>query len=124
MHAIVAARTEGNQIPLIIVALLAPQLPVVDLQVLRRATKLASPTIPIQHLLTKLPVGLRIEFSARSFRPNSHHDAFCRICPRNSCCCSQGRNLKNLVIECSNISGFPLSRFAPARKSAQIISRQ
>jgi hypothetical protein len=34
------------------------------------------------------------------------------------------RRLKNCRIECSNISGFPLSRFAPARKSAQIISRQ
>src|SRR5437016_10156398 len=34
-----------------------------------------------------------------------------------------GRNLKNCWIECSNISGLPLSRFAPARKSVQIISK-
>jgi hypothetical protein len=38
--------------------------------------------------------------------------------------CSSGRNLKNLVIENSNVAGSPLSRLAPARKSAQIISRQ
>jgi hypothetical protein len=38
--------------------------------------------------------------------------------------CSPGRNLKNLVIEYSSVAGSPLSRFAPAKKSAQIISRQ
>jgi hypothetical protein len=32
--------------------------------------------------------------------------------------------LKNLVIENNSVSGSPLSRLAPARKSAQIISRQ
>jgi hypothetical protein len=31
---------------------------------------------------------------------------------------------KNRVIENSNVSGSPWSRFAPARKSAQIISKQ
>ena len=34
-----------------------------------------------------------------------------------------GRNLKKLMIDLSKISGFPLSRLALARKSAQIIAR-
>jgi hypothetical protein len=29
--------------------------------------------------------------------------------PKNACCCSPGKNLKNPVIEYSNISGFPLN---------------
>jgi hypothetical protein len=36
----------------------------------------------------------------------------------------RGTNLKNLVIENSRVSGSPLSRLAPAKKSAQIISKQ
>ena len=35
-----------------------------------------------------------------------------------------GRKLKNLAIESNNISGFPQSKLASTRKSAQIISRQ
>ena len=34
-----------------------------------------------------------------------------------------GRSLKKLMIDLSKISGFPLSRLALARKSAQIIAR-
>ncbi len=37
---------------------------------------------------------------------------------RLTCLCSSGRNLKNFVIENSRISGSPLSRLAPARKSS------
>ena len=43
---------------------------------------------------------------------------------RNCRCCSLGRNSKKRVIELSKISGLPFARFDPARKSAQIISRQ
>ena len=34
------------------------------------------------------------------------------------------KKLEKRVIENSNVSGSPLSRFAPAKKSAQIISKQ
>jgi len=52
------------------------------------------------------------------------HDAFSVICSTNACRCSPGRNLKNRETECKSVSGSPWSRFAPARKSAQIISKQ
>src|SRR2546426_2596981 len=50
---------------------------------------------------------------------NAVHDAFSVICWTNACRCSPGRNLKNRETECKSTSGFPLSKFAPARKSAQ-----
>src|SRR5437588_11718503 len=95
-----------------------------DLQVRCCAADLALPRVSLQDLTTKLFVGFRIQFQPRLLGPNPTHEAFWFACARNSCLCSLGRNLKNCRIECSSISGFPLSRFAPARKSAQIISRQ
>ena len=50
--------------------------------------------------------------------------AFSVTWSKKTCRCSPGKNLKKCEIEFSSRSGFPLSRFAPARKSAQIISRQ
>jgi hypothetical protein len=47
----------------------------------------------------------------------------CEILKKGSLLLSR-RNLKSRDSECSSTSGFPSSRFAPATKSAQIISRQ
>src|ERR1019366_5676918 len=55
---------------------------------------------------------------------NHSQDAYSRRFSRKACCCSPGKNLKYREIELSRISGSPLSKCAPARKSAQIISRQ
>jgi hypothetical protein len=52
------------------------------------------------------------------------HDALSVTWCRNVCVSSPGRNLKNRNADCKRPSGFSFSRFVPARKSAQIISRQ
>src|ERR1039458_3557721 len=71
-------------------------------------------------------LNLAFSLGGDAGRVGSHlaHDAFSLRPLRNACRCSSGRNLKNLVIENSSISGSPWSRLAPARKSAQIISKQ
>ena|SRR6266404_9640535 len=116
--------TEGNQVQLGIVSGLASVLFMMDLKIHPCAASLASPAIPLQDLSTELLVRFRIQPQTRMFWSDWAHEARPSSCSRNACCCSQGRNLKNCLIDCNNISGFPSSRCAPARKSAQIISRQ
>ena len=119
-----AARAQRDQIRLLVFALLTPQLLVVDMQVFLGATELASPAIALQHLFSQLIVHLGIKPQARLFGSNPLHEAFPVTSWRKACRCSPGRNLKNLDIDCSSRVGSSFSRFAPARKSAQIISKQ
>jgi hypothetical protein len=58
------------------------------------------------------------QLKPNGLQANRAHEAFSLKPSRNSCFCSPGRHLKNLVIENSSISGSPLSRLAPARKSS------
>jgi hypothetical protein len=116
--------TESDQVFLGILAGVAAKLFVVDFQVRHRAALLTPPPVATEDLLPQSFVGLGVEPQAHGLWANRAHDAFSFRPPRNACLCSPGRNLKNLVIENNNVSGSPLSRLAPARKSAQIISRQ
>src|SRR6476646_10616908 len=95
-----------------------------DLQVLAGTTDLASPAVAAQNLFSELFVWLVIKPEARSLGSNPLHDAFSVTSCRKACRCSPGRNLKNREIDCRSTVGSSFSRFAPARKSAQIISRQ
>lgn len=119
-----AAGAQSYQVRFIVVAPLAPQLLVVDMQILPGTTELASPAIASQHLFSELVVWLWIEPQAWPLGSNPGHEAFSVTWCRKACRCSPGRNLKNLEIDCSSTVGSSFSRFAPARKSAQIISRQ
>ena len=95
-----------------------------NLKISKAAAGLTSPSVPLQDFSTELLVGFGSEPQAGMFGSDRIHEARWEICDKKACFCSPGRNLKNRLIECSNISGLPLSRFAPARKSAQIISKQ
>ena len=116
--------TQGNQIQVVIRALLAAQLLVVHLQVLFATTDLASPSIAAQHVFAELVVQNGIEPHPGLFGWNPVHEVFSVTRCRNACRCSPGRNLKKRDIDWSSAVGSSLSKFAPARKSAQIISRQ
>ena len=119
-----AVGAQGNQVRIVIRALLAAQLLVVDLQVLSGTTDLASPAIAPQYLFSQLVIRFGIKPQARSLGSNSLHEAFSVTSCRKACRCSPGRNLKNRDMDCRSTVGSSFSRFAPARKSAQIISRQ
>ena len=96
---------------------------VVNLQVRPGAAALTLPTIAAQHLLPKAFLQLGITPPTRTFGQNLVHDAFSVTSCRKACLCSPGRNLKNRDMDCRRTVGSSFSRFAPARKSAQIISR-
>jgi hypothetical protein len=124
VQSLMAASAEGNQVQIVIVSLPAAQLLVVDLQVLSGTTDLAFPVVPTQYLFSEVFVELGIKLQTRSLGSKSLHEAFSVTSCRKACRCSPGRNLKNRDIVRSSMVGSSFSRFAPARKSAQIISRQ
>jgi hypothetical protein len=124
MQCFVTVSTEGDEVQIVVVALLAPQLLVVDMQILPGTTELASPPIARQYLFPQLVIRFGIKPQARPFGSNWLHEAFSVTSWRNACRCSPGRNLKKRDMDCSSTVGSSFSRFAPARKSAQIISRQ
>ena len=65
VQAFMAAGAQGNQVQIVIRALLAAQLLVVDLQVLSGTTDLASPAIAAQHLFSEPVVWFAIEPQTR-----------------------------------------------------------
>ena len=107
-----------------IVATLAAQLLVMDVQVLSETTDLASPIIAAQYLFSKFFILFRIKPQPGALWPDSVHETCSAISCRKACRCSLGKNLKNLDMDCRSTVGSSQLRFAPARKSAQIISRQ
>jgi hypothetical protein len=115
---------KSDQILLRVVTGLAAKFLVVHLKIRHQATALASPTVSTQYLQAQGFVQLGSKPLRRILWSNPVHDAFSRAWATNAFCCSAGRNLKQREIEWKSRSGHPLSRFAPARKSAQIISRQ
>ena len=124
VNVFMAVGAEGNQILFRIVAALAAKLLVVNLQVRPGSARLASPAVAAQNLLSESFVPLGIKPQARLFGSNPVHEAFSVTSCRKACRCSPGRNLKNRDMDCRSTVGSSFSRFAPARKSAQIISRQ
>jgi len=120
----VAGTAERNQILFCIVARVAAKFLVVNFQVRHPPARLTPPAVATQYLLPKNFIRCRIQPQGYGPWAERAHEAFSFRLTRNACLCSPGRNWKNLLIENSSISGSPWSRFAPARKSAQIISRQ
>jgi hypothetical protein len=57
-----------------------------------------------------------------SAAPKAHDDSF--VIGNDDVLAINVWKEKNLMTDCNKASGFPPSKFAPARKSAQIISRQ
>ena len=119
-----ACRTKCNQILLRIVAGLAAEFFVMDFKIGHCATRLASPAVAMQHLVAQIVVLAGLEPQRCTFRSDPSYNAFSVTWCRNVCLSSPGRNLKNRKADCKRISEFSFSRFAPAKKSAQIISKQ
>jgi hypothetical protein len=72
----VARSAKCDQIFFAIVARVAPEFLVMNLQVGYRSAQLASPAVAAQHLFTKLRVKDRIQPQARTLLQNPIEDAF------------------------------------------------
>jgi hypothetical protein len=95
-----------------------------DLKVLPPPTVLASPVVSPEDLETKTLIYVFSEHQSRRLWTDRGHETLSLTCCMKACFSETGKNLKNLSMDCNRISGLPFSKFAPARKSAQIISRQ
>src|SRR5438270_13697465 len=124
MHFLMASGTQCDQVVLGVVAQVTPELLVMNLKIAQAAARLTFPYIPLQDFATELLVGLGRKSQARMFWSDRIYAVRGLACDKNAIFCSPGRNLKNLEMDCNSSAGSPWSRLAPAKKSAQIISRQ
>ena len=123
MQVAMASGADRDQILLGIITQPTARLHMMHLKLSDAPTKLAAPPVALQYLPAQFSIGFWVESQSRASWAKRHHEAF-RTCSRNSCCLGCGRNPKSRPSEISKASGFPFSRLAPAKKSAQIISRQ
>ena len=118
-----AFSTGGNQVFFGILAATAAEVNMMDVEIAAAPTELAPPSIASQDFPGQRGVLLCLE-AKRPVFSELRHQAVRLIPSRNCSCWAPDRKLKNRRSERTSISGSPFSRFAPARKSAQIISRQ
>jgi hypothetical protein len=119
----VTAAAQDDEVLFAIRPQLAPPDKVVDLELISATALLTSPAITLQDFQLQLAVTLGVEPKPPSFSKVATHAD--RLMSRKNCCwCAAERNAKNRRSDVNSTSVLPFSRFAPARKSAQIISRQ
>jgi hypothetical protein len=118
----VTLETQRNEIALRIISLTTSKLGVVDLQIRHRAADLASPAIALKHLQAKPLIGIDVQANTHRFGQTGH--AASVTSARNSSFWTSGRNRNKRSTEHKSTLGLPFSTCAPAKKSAQIISRQ
>ena len=118
-----APDTKGNQILGRIITQAAPRLNVMDLKAFHTPTPLASPADSLPDSATELAMSFGIKPQAWPFGTHSSQSAtwtFSRSC----LICGFGRLSTSRVSEGKSAFWFPVSKLTPARKSAQIISKQ
>ena len=123
MHALVTPTTKNYQIGFDIIAQSAPPLNVMDLKILHAPARLTTPAIALQDFAAELAISFRIKPQAWSLRTDLIKSVACtssRSCFR----CGFGRPMTSRVRHGSRASWLPASKLTPARKSAQIISKQ
>jgi hypothetical protein len=119
----VAFWTKSYQILGRVIALPAPPLNVMDLKTFHPPARLASPSVSLQNFAAELAIRFRIKPQAWSSCTDSSQSVTCtssRSCFR----CGFGRLMTSRVRQGNKESRLPASKLTPARKSAQIISKQ
>ena len=119
----VAGSAQRGQIILGVCSPATPWEDVVDIELLAIAAYLTPPAIALENPQPQFFVVRCRQAMPRALASIAAH-ADLLLLSRNRCCCGEGRKWKNLSSDISRASGLPFSKFAPARKSAQIISRQ
>jgi hypothetical protein len=100
-----------------------PGFDVMDLKTLDAPTRLATPAVSLQDFAAELAISFRVKPQSWPFRADPSHS----VTRTSSISCSlsgSGRPITIRVREGNRASWVPVSKLTPARKSAQIISRQ
>jgi hypothetical protein len=118
-----ACCAESDQILGGVIAQSAPPLNVMDLKILHSPARLTTPSISLQNFPAELAIGFRIK--PQPWPPVSHPSQKVTCTSSISCFrCGFGRATTSRVRQGNRVSRLPASKFTPARKSAQIISKQ
>jgi hypothetical protein len=118
----VAVVADGEEIRFAVFTRMASKLLMMYFEMRHTPTELASPAVPLQDETVQLCILLTIQ--PDRLPPGKVAHAGLATSAINNFCCSGSRNLKNRSCELNRRFGLPLSKLAPARKSAQIISKQ
>jgi len=123
MDLLVTRCAEGDQILGSVIAQSATRTNVMDLKILHPPTRLAAPAVSLQDFTAELAISFKIKLQAWMSGMNPGQSVTCTF-SRSCCRCAFGRPIASRVRQGNKASRLPVSRLTPARKSAQIISRQ
>jgi hypothetical protein len=123
MSVLVALDAKSDEIFSRVIAEVAPRLNVMDLKIFRLSADLATPAVSLQNVMAELSIVFRIQHQARSFRADASQSVTWTS-SSNCFLCGFGRPMISRVREGNRASWLPVSKLTPARKSAEIISRQ
>ena len=120
---LVALDTKSYQILGRVIAQSAPRLNVMDLKIFHAPARLATPAISLQNFAAELAISFRIKPQAWPLGADPRQSVTCTS-SRSCFLCGFGRPMTSRVRQGNRASRLPASKLTPARKSAQIISRQ
>ena len=120
---LVALGAKSYEILCQVVPQVAPPLNVMDLKTFHPPTPLATPAISLQDFMAELTISFKVKLQAWSFRTNAGQSVTW-ILSRSRLICGLGRPSTSRVSAGRRASWLPVSELTPARKSAQIISKQ
>ena len=120
---LVALDAKSYQILGRVIAQSAPRLNVMDLKILHAPARLATPAVSLQDFAAELAISFRIKPQAWPFGSDPRQSVTCTS-SRSCFLCGFGRPITSRVREGNRASWLPASKLTPARKSAQIISKQ
>ena len=123
MGFLMARRAEGDQILGSVIAQSAPRLNVMDLKILHSPARLATPAVSLQNFAAELAISFRIKPQAGPLCSDPCQSVTCTS-SRSCFLCGFGRPMTSRVRQGNRASRLPASKLTPARKSAQIISKQ
>ena len=123
MGFLMARRAEGDQILGSVIAQSAPRLNVMDLKIFHAPARLATPAVSLQDFTAELAISFRVKPQAGPLCTDPRQSVTCTS-SRSCFLCGFGRPMTSRVRQGNRASRLPASKLTPARKSAQIISRQ
>ncbi len=120
---LVALDAKGYEILSRIIAQSAPRLNVMELKIFHSPAPLASPAISFQDFPAELSIGVRLKPQAWPSGTDPSQTVTCTS-SRSCFLCGIERPITSRVRQGNKASWLPVSKLTPARKSAQIISKQ
>jgi hypothetical protein len=119
----VASSTKCHQVLGSVIAQSTPRPNVMDLNILHSPARLTTPAISLQNFMAELAIGFWIKPQARPHSADPRQNVTCTS-SRSCVLCGFGRPMTSRVRQGNKAFRLPTSKLTPARKSAQIISRQ